>query len=182
MLRWMWGPPAQSAWITLTLWLGLWARLFSCTCECVRSLWICTVTMHHRGRKSRSLCVSVSVTWKAGETKGWADKADQRTGLEKADKADATLPLMSSSTPSVKVNSRFLNPLLVLSAGVTRHVISSVYQCPPAHRLRLAEAQSATCSSWPSDTGSNLATQIMLSRQRGDGSHMISGALTLARL
>lgn len=84
-------------------------------------------------------------------------------------KAHATLPLMSSSTPSVKVNSRFLNPLLVLSAGVTGHVISSVYQCPRSHRLRLAEAQPATCSSWPSDTGSNLATQIMLSRQRGGG-------------
>lgn len=84
-------------------------------------------------------------------------------------KAHATLPLMSSSTPSVKVNSRFLNPLLVLSAGVTRHVIGSVYQCPRSHRLRLAPAQPATCSSWPSDTSSNLATQIMLSRQRGGG-------------
>lgn len=90
-------------------------------------------------------------------------------------KAHATLPLMSSSTPSVKVNSRFLNPLLVLSAGVTRHVIGSVYQCPRSHRLRLAPAQPATCSSWPSDTSSNLATQIMLSRQRGGGGwHMIT--------
>lgn len=85
---------------------------------------------------------------------------------------------MSSSTPSVKVNSRFLNPLLVLSAGVTRHVIGSVYQCPRSHRLRLAPAQPATCSSWPSDTSSNLATQIMLSRQRGGGWHMITGTHT----
>lgn len=37
-------------------------------------------------KKSRSLCVSVFLTWKPGETEGWVDKADQRTGLEKADK------------------------------------------------------------------------------------------------
>lgn len=133
----------------------------------------------HRGGRSQGLCVSVSFQHERPVRQGDGRiKRIRGQDWRRLIKAHATLPLMSRSTPSVKVNSCFLNPLLVLSAGVTRHVISSVHQCPRSHRLRLARAQSATCSSWPSDTGSNLATQIMLSCQRGDSSHMISGTHT----
>lgn len=86
--RWMWGLPGQQCGglnYTDTLIGALGKVVFM-------YVWVCKelVNMYCNNapqrKKSRSLCVSVFLTWKAGETEGWADKADQRTGLEKADK------------------------------------------------------------------------------------------------
>lgn len=121
-------------------------KVVFCMCGCVKCLWICTVTMHHRGR-SQGLCVCVSVcglfsTWKPARQRDRRIKGIRRQDWERLIKAHATISLMSSLTPSAEVNSSFPNPLLVLSASVTRHVICSVYQCPWSHRLHLAEARS----------------------------------------
>lgn len=103
-LRWLWGVSGQQRSglnYTDTL-IGALGKVV------LAYVWVCKelVNMYCNNapqrKKSRSLCVNVFLTWKAGETEGWADKADQRTGLEKADKGACHPPFNEELDPISK--------------------------------------------------------------------------------